>query len=92
MTAISLTVRSPAKINWCLRVLGRRQDGFHDLASLVSAVTLFDDLVFTGRDAPGIESGMRPGRPAHRRTKSDCPGGPAAGGGRGNASRERLVA
>jgi 4-diphosphocytidyl-2-C-methyl-D-erythritol kinase len=54
VTGISVTVRSPAKINWCLRVLGRREDGFHDIISLVSTVTLFDDLEFIDRDAPGI--------------------------------------
>lgn len=55
MTGVSFTVRSPAKINWCLRVLGRRADGFHDIASLVSAISLYDDLVFTDRGRAGIE-------------------------------------
>ncbi len=44
-----VTVRAPAKINWTLRVLGRRPDGFHEIESLVSAVSLFDELVFTDR-------------------------------------------
>jgi 4-diphosphocytidyl-2-C-methyl-D-erythritol kinase len=51
----TLTVRSPGKINWCLRVLGRRPDGFHELASLVSGVTLYDQLIFIDRFDPGIE-------------------------------------
>jgi len=49
-----LTVRSPGKINWCLRVLRRRPDGFHDLSSLVSAVSLCDELTFTAHPDPGI--------------------------------------
>ncbi len=55
MTGISVTVQSPAKINWCLRVLGRREDGFHDIVSLVSSITLCDELEFVGCDASGIE-------------------------------------
>lgn len=46
---MDLTLQSPAKINWTLRVVGRRPDGFHDIESLVSPVTLFDELVFSER-------------------------------------------
>jgi len=46
---MDLAIRSPAKINWTLRVCGRRSDGYHEIESLVSAVTLYDDLVFTSR-------------------------------------------
>ena len=49
-----LTVRSPAKINWHLRIIGRREDGFHELESLVSTVTLFDRLTFTDSCDPGV--------------------------------------
>jgi len=44
---MGLTVRSPAKINWTLRIIRRREDGFHEIESLVSAVTLYDDLTFS---------------------------------------------
>lgn len=46
---MGLVVRAPAKINWTLRVLGRREDGYHEIESLVSAVTLYDDLAFSQR-------------------------------------------
>lgn len=36
--------RSPAKINLFLRVLRRRADGYHDIASLMSPVSLYDDI------------------------------------------------
>lgn len=36
------TFRSPAKLNLFLHVLGKRPDGFHELASLFQAVNLFD--------------------------------------------------
>ncbi len=55
VTRVSVTVRSPAKINWFLRVLGRRQDGFHDIRSLLSAITLYDELALASRDTSGIE-------------------------------------
>ena len=35
---------SPAKINLYLRVLSRRADGYHEIASLIQAVSLFDEL------------------------------------------------
>lgn len=42
MTAASVTVRVPAKVNVQLAVGGRRPDGFHDLANVFLAVGLYD--------------------------------------------------
>ena len=41
-----LELFSPAKVNLFLRVMGRRDDGFHELASLFQAVSLGDALMF----------------------------------------------
>lgn len=41
-----LTLISPAKINLFLRILRRRPDGYHDLASLFQAISLYDTLHF----------------------------------------------
>lgn len=41
-----LTFLSPAKINLTLRVLRKRNDGYHELESLFQAVSLFDTLSF----------------------------------------------
>ncbi len=42
----SLTLQAPAKINLFLQILGKRPDGYHELHSLVQAVSLFDTLDF----------------------------------------------
>jgi 4-diphosphocytidyl-2-C-methyl-D-erythritol kinase len=45
-----LTLLSPAKVNLFLRVLGKRTDGYHELASLFQTVSLFDTLDFSFHD------------------------------------------
>jgi 4-diphosphocytidyl-2-C-methyl-D-erythritol kinase len=45
-TASGVVVRAPAKVNLFLEVLGRRPDGYHDLATLMVAVSLYDTLEF----------------------------------------------
>jgi len=44
-----LTRESPAKINLTLRILGRRPDGYHEIESLVTRVTLSDTVTVTPR-------------------------------------------
>ncbi|MBI4822842.1 MAG: 4-(cytidine 5'-diphospho)-2-C-methyl-D-erythritol kinase [Nitrospirae bacterium] len=39
-----LTLKAPAKINWFLFVKGKRQDGYHDILSLVQCISLYDSL------------------------------------------------
>ena len=40
---------APAKINIFLRVLGKRADNYHDIASLMQKITLYDELSFSLR-------------------------------------------
>lgn len=40
------TLSAPAKINWFLNILRKRQDGYHDILSLMQCVTLYDSLSF----------------------------------------------
>jgi len=46
----SLTLPSFAKINWFLRVLGKREDNFHELCTAFQTVSLKDTLTFTEND------------------------------------------
>lgn len=41
-----LRVESPAKINWFLKITGKRQDGYHSLVTLMQCISLFDILRF----------------------------------------------
>ncbi len=50
-----IRVHAPAKINISLRVLRRRDDGFHDIESLMVPISIFDKLEIEKRDAGGIE-------------------------------------
>src|SRR5438309_10377575 len=46
MCADKVVVRAPAKVNLFLEVLGKRPDGYHEIATLMVAVRLFDTLIF----------------------------------------------
>ncbi len=45
--ADKIVVRAPAKVNLYLEVLGKHSDNYHEIATLMVAIRLFDTLVFT---------------------------------------------
>ena len=48
------TLKAPAKINWFLKVSGKRKDGYHDILSLMQCVALYDSLTFEESDGMDV--------------------------------------
>jgi 4-diphosphocytidyl-2-C-methyl-D-erythritol kinase len=46
----SFTLKAPAKINWSLYVLNKRDDGYHNILSLMHCIGLYDTLTFEHSD------------------------------------------
>jgi 4-diphosphocytidyl-2-C-methyl-D-erythritol kinase len=49
-----LKLPSFAKINWTLRILGKRPDGYHEVVTVLQSISLSDELTFEVRDEPAI--------------------------------------
>ena len=55
MSAQKLTLPSPAKLNLMLHILGRREDGYHELQTLFQFLDYGDELTFAIRDDGAIK-------------------------------------
>jgi len=51
-----LTFLAPAKINWALSVIRKRNDGYHDILSLIQGINLYDYLTFEEADNIEIQT------------------------------------
>ena len=54
-TGDRLVVRAPAKINLSLLVAGKRDDGYHDIETVMAKVDLYDELYFSPGEKGVIE-------------------------------------
>ncbi len=48
---MKITVKAPAKINLSLDVLGKRPDGYHEISTVMQAVSLYDTVTVTDNDS-----------------------------------------
>lgn len=46
----SLSIPAFAKINWSLRVLGKRDDGFHEIETVLQTISLHDTIILESRN------------------------------------------
>ena len=49
-----IRVLAPAKVNLVLKILRKREDGYHDIESLVQKISIYDRITITREDEPGI--------------------------------------
>ncbi|MBM3998625.1 MAG: 4-(cytidine 5'-diphospho)-2-C-methyl-D-erythritol kinase [Planctomycetes bacterium] len=64
----TVLIQAPAKLNLFLEILSRRDDGFHELETLMVAITIYDTVVVSPDPTGGIRlrCGWSPGREAGR--------------------------
>lgn len=54
----AVILKSPAKINWFLQVLGKREDGYHDIKSVMQGISLYDELALDHADSIEVETDL----------------------------------
>ena len=52
---MEIKVKTPAKINLTLEIIGKRQDGFHELKSIMQMIDLYDYLTFDIQKSENLE-------------------------------------
>ena len=50
-----IELKALAKINLGLDVLGRRENGYHDVRMVMQSIYLYDDVKIERKEEPGIE-------------------------------------
>ena len=55
-----IEIRSPAKVNLFLEILGRREDGFHEIETVMTTVSLYDSLRFVIRNDTNLRISISP--------------------------------
>ena len=54
LNEVSLSWPAPAKLNLFLRILGRREDGYHEIQTLFQLIDLNDELTFDVQSDPSV--------------------------------------
>ncbi|MFO0904564.1 MAG: hypothetical protein U0939_16285 [Pirellulales bacterium] len=74
-----VAVRTPAKLNLFLEVLGKRADGYHELETLMTTVGIYDRLEVASRDdgQVALECAWAPGIVASSQARTRCGGATA---------------
>ena len=49
-----IKVRTPAKLNLALEVMGLRGDGYHEVATVMQTISIYDDIKISRREGTGI--------------------------------------
>src|SRR5262249_15503122 len=62
----SVTVFAPAKLNLFLKVLGKRDDGYHELETLMVSVSLYDTLLLSDDPSGKVQLTCVDGGPRRR--------------------------
>ncbi|MEM7453695.1 MAG: 4-(cytidine 5'-diphospho)-2-C-methyl-D-erythritol kinase [Planctomycetota bacterium] len=75
-TSNQFELHSPAKINLFLELLGRRPDGFHELVTIISPVSIYDTLRFRPVSGDGIELKVVTARQRTDEPDQQIPSGP----------------
>jgi len=74
--ADTLIVHAPAKLNLFLKVLGKREDGFHEIETVMQTIDLYDTLLFQKRDDSQVTLKVRQVNPfsaKNRQAQEDIP-------------------
>lgn len=60
---MQIKVKTPAKINLTLEVTGKREDGFHDIKSIMQMINLYDYLTFDIEKSENLEINLSGSNP-----------------------------
>ena len=52
---MEIKIQCPAKINLILKVLGKREDGFHNIESIMQTISLYDYLTINAEKSDKFE-------------------------------------
>jgi 4-diphosphocytidyl-2-C-methyl-D-erythritol kinase len=47
-------IQSPAKVNLFLKVFGKREDGYHEIYTLIQPISLFDEIELDVREGESL--------------------------------------